>query len=356
MPAALRVLARHPSEAVAAVAYERLTHPDFTTQLPRGREHQREWIAQLAAIGEEHAAIGALLAKRKKESSALRSAMSPAGAADATARLAALRETWGGGLDGSARSKWARALDALRVELFGKWQPYPPWAWSDLSPAQRAYQDLLFDADPDRMSATQKASLARRIGRAPAGPADVDIALGAPRPFWCAVRDVAAQLRDPEPVLAAFRALPAELAAAAWDELARGVHEVDRDDPPEWKFAGDFGLRKFNVAFRQRFVELLGDMSLALGERGEERAVALAREQETVRPSIRTAGVVAAHALARHAEARGEVIDERWDPLLLRVFREVHVRAVNPRIQERLLAHLPEPRASVLRPHLRALG
>lgn len=105
-------------------------------------------------------------------------------------------------------------------------------------------------------------------------------------------------------------------------------------------------MRPFNAAFRERFADLLAEMSLALGKAGEQAAIELAREQDALDWPKRPVSV-AAWAIARHAAARGATIDPRWDGFLAKMFRAggpMH----NPKIEERLLATLPvsPPRAS----------
>lgn len=136
VPTALASLAENPSPAVAAAAFDRLTNPDFTTQFPNGRAHQRKWLSQLNALGKQHPEIAAVLAEKKRAAKASDDALGSAKKGDVLDRIAQLRAVWASGLKGNAAMKWQRALNDLHVELFGKWSPYPARAWRDLSPAQ----------------------------------------------------------------------------------------------------------------------------------------------------------------------------------------------------------------------------
>lgn len=338
----LDALAKYPSAEVAAATLARLTHADFTSQIPDGRTKQRELMRALRAIGKQHPEVGAALS-RAEERNATSDAALPARGDDPLQQVEKLRAAWAAGLDDRARAKWGNAVHALHVALFGKWSPYPAWAWRDLSPAQRALKELNYDAPLGRRPEKNE-SLGRRIRRLPAGPADVEITLDRPRPLFCAVNDVAAQLREPGPVLEAFRALPAAHALEAWNELAHGVHGVDVDVAKEWKFAGDGVMRPFNVAFRQRFVELLAEMSVALGERGERAAEDLARDAMGRDLASSRRRALAAYALTRHAEARGEALAAKWNRLLGVPFSW----STNPGIEALLRQKLGEARIAAL--------
>jgi hypothetical protein len=245
--------------------------------------------------------------------------------------------------------RWENGLVKLRADLFGKWSPYPARTLADLSPAQREVEALQLDAAPFwRWSPEKIAHEARRLGRVPSGSADVVLALDPPRALWAAVNDVAAQLREPGPVIEAFRTLAPDLALDAWRELARGVHEVDVDRAKEWKFAGDGGVRPFNVAFRERFADLLAQFSLHLGARGEEAAAAWGSELLAQGRSLQQlkSHAVASHVLASHASARGVAPDARWDPL----FASTLGSGQSPAIAARLRVTLGADRVARLPP------
>lgn len=195
----------------------------------------------------------------------------------------------------------------------------------------------------DLREPAQRESLARRIGRAPAGPADVEITLdGRERPLWCAVSDVAADLRPAASVVEAFRALPPDAALAAWKEIARGVHDVDVDRAKELKFEGDGGVRKWNVDFRRRYADLMAELSLALGDAGLRAADELGREQAKTKWMIG-----AASSQRGRSRATRKPIPEEWYELIEKVFPGDHLTA-NPWVQKQLLEVLPEPRAAKL--------
>lgn len=200
--------------------------------------------------------------------------------ATVAARLAAIRPRARPGADDQARAH--EALAALRDGLFPPrraWRPYPKVRPARLTDNQRALIKAAVAAEYSLDLALEglfghDAHLLRAIGATRPGPSDVAIKVGKETlPLWCAVSDVASGHLAPAPVLAAFRALPAAKALAAWNEIAGGdAYDLLEVIPLDMKESDIPRTAKKMARGAGRLYGWLADTSVALGEPGRKAA------------------------------------------------------------------------------------
>jgi hypothetical protein len=240
----------------------------------------------------------------------------------------------------------------LMKRYFGKaWSPYPKRRPASLTPEQRklldAFADLELTPDLEHYGLPHRdETLARYLGRTPAGPSDVVVHVGTEEmPLWCAVTDVGSEHLKPEPVQAAFRRLPPAVALAAWQELARGAaYDIMLVHPRSMAESGR-SRTPYNVKHRARLFSWLADACVSLGEPGREAAAALVSELpkwDWEHPAF--VGLV---SLTRHAKAKGEVLPAALDAVIARL-RGPEADVFAEPILKEIVQALPKERAVAL--------
>jgi len=223
----------------------------------------------------------------------------------------------------SNHSARREAVATFAAPLFGKAAPYPK---RRLTAEQRAFVAAIVDAKVDLElhgwgMFAQLEHNARAIGKAPAGPSDIEISIGKERmPLWRAVSDVASGHHDPAPVLAAFTKLAPAEALAAWNEIASDK-AYDLFEAHAVKFSeGGIPRTPSNVKHRTRLFSWMADANLALGDAGVRAAEALTKTKITL--DYRSGypwAFIAILSLVRQATRAGSVLAEAHDQLVARL-------------------------------------
>jgi len=273
-----------------------------------------------------------------------------------TSRAPAKAPPTPGGIAGALaltdRSARRRAVGAIADKLFGtKRAPYPK---RRLDAAQRAFIEAIVDADEYVELAyvgvfSRLEYNARAVGKAPAGPSDIEVVVGKERlPLWLAVSDVASGHLAPAPVLAAFKKLDPKKALAAWREIGSG-DAYDLFEAYALK-ASESGIPRTanNVKHRTRLFSWMADANLALGEPGRRAAEALTKTKITL--DYRSGypwAFIAILSLVRHAKAAGTVLASAHDDLVARLDGN-HADAFADPILKEIEKTLPAPRLAAI--------
>jgi hypothetical protein len=148
--------------------------------------------------------------------------------------------------------------------------------------------------------------------------------------------------------------LPADAAVAVWNEIATtNAYELWRGRGHPDDAGNPYDRDRLH---NERRAELLGEVSLRLGEPGREAAEALARGQLEMpekhpngarRYKSGVACGVATYSLMLHARARGQTLDRVWHPLVAETIRTPPAQRA-PRVTKAVLDSLPRDEAEAI--------
>jgi hypothetical protein len=264
------------------------------------------------------------------------------------ARLAEIRALAAAG----SRAQVSRACDALGV--FPSWKVYPKRHPDELTKEERAFAELLLDLDlPVDLQSSglfdRDAHLARFLGREKPGPSDERVHVGGRSvPVWWAVASVGSGHVERDDVLRAWKALPAAKALAAWKEIATGeAYDVLDAHATSMKDAGISG-KPYMKDYRTRVAGLLADASVALGAEGEKAAKEITKKLPSWGGGAQI--LIGLLSAARHAKARGAIIDPAFDATFERLWERVGPDSFYaPAVEAEIEGALPPPRAKAFR-------
>lgn len=336
------MFARDTTEVVAEAVQHALSIGDAKLRKAMGLA-----LAAAAAIGMNErlsVAAPARPSRSAKPSKAAPARVDVAPTAEAIAAVAAISDP------GKRRAAGEKLFEAS----FGKpWNPYPKRSPNELTAEQRRVLEVMLDGHWLVTSTelhhyglvSREDRLARYLGRT-TGPSDVLVEVGGrPLPLWVAVTHVASGDLEPEPVLAAFRALAGDVALAAWGELARGeVCDIDVVHPRKMAESG-ICRTPGNTKHWTRLFGWLADACVGLGEAGRAEAERILRPLPQYGWGYRA--FAAALALARHAKATRSPLDARHDAVIARLHGAGIGVCCDPILKE-IVKGLPKERAEVV--------
>jgi hypothetical protein len=275
-----------------------------------------------------------------------------------------LRELEGDLAKPSKRALNLERAEHLRGRIFG-WQhrPLPVRLPEDLSNEERRLVEAMVSLEVFGLDGVglfyNLEPLKRFLGLTPPGPLDtrVDWAVdGKLRkvPLFRAVSDVLHGLAPTSALLDALGTLPVEVGVEVWNEMAMtGAYELwrGRGHPDD---VGDPYDR--DRLHNERRVELLGEMSLCLGQPGRQAAQAIGRAQREM-PEKHPNGArcyksgiacgIATYSLMLHARECGQTLDPAWHPLVAETIRTPPAQRA-PRVTQAVLDSLPREQAEAV--------
>lgn len=290
-----------------------------------------------AALGIDETLVFAKAPKKKKKKSKL-------DGATAEERLALVAKG----------SDWTPAASSsIACELWGDaWSPYPKRAFSELEPIAKQLVERVAESEESNDLYLWGLPLGgdhmkRFAGQLPPGPSDAVIEVaGQSLPLWIAFSRVGSGHLEAAPVLAAWRALPADTALAAWKEMVAGK-AYDLLETHPWSIAeSDKIYTPRTVEYDTRLYRSLAEANAALGDRG------LAAAREVIESIEEGEGAtspmwIALSSLSRHHPGTPEI-----EALIPRLDESLGPYRVVPPLMNELLAQFPKERAAAIRAQL----